>query len=238
MEILSGLDVSIITFVNSYAQRSPLLDQVVGGLNRVTLWGGAVVTGMLCYTWLAENGRLSSRNMAFVRSVVGATVAMLLTRGFQLVLPFRYRPRHDPELDFVLPVGVNAEALQDWSAFPSDNAGFYMAVSTAVFLVDRRAGVFACAWTVVFILLPRLYSGAHYPSDLIAGAGIGIVVMWGAFRAPLPEAVPRLLHWWEARHAVSLYVLAFLFAYQTATTFNDARRAAKFVLESLTGLEV
>lgn len=114
----------------------------------------------------------------------------------------------------------------------------YFAVVTAIFFASRRAGIFALIWTLAFTILPRIYVGAHFPSDLAEGGALGALVMWLAFRVPVPAALPGFLARWEERHAASLYTLAFLFAFQVATVFNDARRLAKYGVKILTGVEI
>lgn len=238
MDFLHGLDAAIVTVANSFAGKSVAFDRVMLGLVHTHLFEGGVVTAFMCYVWLAPDGRLVSPRMVFARSATGAMAAIVLARGLQLLLPFRARPRHDPELDFTFLAGQPTGALESWSSFPSDHAVLYFAVATAVFYANRRAGAFAYLWTAFFTCLPRIYVGAHYLSDLAAGAVIGIFVMWAAFRVPLPAAFPALLARWEDRHPLSLFALAFLFAFQVATVFDDTRRIAKFIFKALTGIEL
>jgi len=239
MEFLHGLDADIITFVNSFARKSIAFDSVMLGFNKLHLLKGAVVTALLAYFWLVPVGRLVSPRMVFARSAIGLAAAIALGRGLQLLLPFSARPRHNPELEFtVLADQQSPEALAGWSSFPSDHAVLYFAVATAVFMVSRRAGTFAYLWTVFIICLPRIYVGSHYLSDLVAGALIGIIVMWATFRVPLPAALPAFLGRWEDRHPLSLFTLAFLFAHQIATSFDETRKIARYAFRALTGIEL
>ena len=238
MEFLLGLDADFITFVNSFARMSIAFDRFILGVGRLDLFKGVVVTALLAYFWLVPEGRLVSPRMILARSAIGVVAAVALARGLQLLLPFRARPRHNPELEFTALADQQFEALLGWSSFPGDHAVVYFAVATAVFMVSRRAGVFAYLWTVFITCVPQIYVGDHYLSDLVAGALIGIIVMWVAFRVPLPAALPAFLGRWEDRHPLSLFTLAFLLAHQIATVFNDTRKIARYAIKVLTGIEL
>ncbi len=61
------------------------------------------------------------------------------------------------------------------ASFPSDHATLAGAVLAALWLMDRRLGALA---TVVGLLLAgsRVYVGAHYPGDVVAGLALGAAV--------------------------------------------------------------
>jgi len=66
------------------------------------------------------------------------------------------------------------------SSFPSGHAAFFFALATVVFLYNRKAGW--CFFTASFLIsLARIYVGVHYPSDIIGGALIGVLVGWGVW---------------------------------------------------------
>jgi PAP2 superfamily len=115
---------------------------------------------------------------------------------------------------FQLPYGMNSDVLEGWSSFPSDHAAFFFALSVVFFFICRRAGVFAIAYSALVVCLPRAYLGIHYPTDLIAGALLGIGVACLTRIAPLRQAVARpVLCYFEANPAVSygsLSVLTFI----------------------------
>ncbi|MGH3497671.1 MAG: phosphatase PAP2 family protein [Nocardioidaceae bacterium] len=62
-------------------------------------------------------------------------------------------------------------------AFPSDHSVMAGAVAAGLFLVSRRLGWIA---TVLAVLLAfaRVYVGAHYPGDVIAGLALGAAISW------------------------------------------------------------
>ncbi|HVD41134.1 MAG TPA: phosphatase PAP2 family protein [Solirubrobacterales bacterium] len=85
------------------------------------------------------------------------------------------RPR--PVLEGLPPLGGAPSSL----SFPSAHATSSFAVATAMVRVDpAMAGAFAVA---ILISLGRPYLGMHYPSDVLAGAFLGVVL---GLIVPLP----------------------------------------------------
>jgi membrane-associated phospholipid phosphatase len=60
-------------------------------------------------------------------------------------------------------------------AFPSDHAVMAGAVAAGVWWVDRRLGIVA-AVAAVAMAFARVYVGAHYPLDVVAGLALGACV--------------------------------------------------------------
>jgi membrane-associated phospholipid phosphatase len=57
-------------------------------------------------------------------------------------------------------------------SFPSDHASAAFGIAVAVFLFDRIVGSFFLA-AAVLISAGRVFVGAHYPADVLAGCAIG-----------------------------------------------------------------
>lgn len=92
-------------------------------------------------------------------------LAIGLNYGIKLLVK---RPR--PVLDGLPPLGGAPSSL----SFPSAHATSSFAVATAMVRVDPAM---AAAFLVAFALaLGRPYLGMHYPSDVLAGASIGVAL--------------------------------------------------------------
>ena len=92
-------------------------------------------------------------------------IAIVLNYGIKLAVK---RPR--PVLEGLPPLGGAPSSL----SFPSAHALSSFAVATAMFRVDP-----ATAGALVVALassLGRPYLGMHYPSDVLAGAGLGVLL--------------------------------------------------------------
>ena len=79
-------------------------------------------------------------------------------------------------------------------SFPSDHATLAGATLVGLLLVDRRLGLAAAA-AGLLLAAARVYVGAHYPGDVLAGLVVGGVVAglgWLVVRRPLTAVVELL----------------------------------------------
>jgi undecaprenyl-diphosphatase len=79
-------------------------------------------------------------------------------------------------------------------SFPSDHASAAFGIAFAVFLFDRAAGsVFLVA--AFFIGAGRVFIGAHYPLDILAGSLVGLAsaLLLTRLARPVIERLVRLL---------------------------------------------
>jgi undecaprenyl-diphosphatase len=75
--------------------------------------------------------------------------------------------------------------------FPSDHATGAFAIAFALVLRDRVIGVIALVLALA-LSLGRVALGVHYPSDVFAGAVLGLVAALVLWLPPLRERVDRL----------------------------------------------
>jgi undecaprenyl-diphosphatase len=62
-------------------------------------------------------------------------------------------------------------------SFPSGHAAFYFAIALIVCFYNKRAGiVFFIAASLIAVA--RVFSGIHWPSDILVGAAIGVFSGW------------------------------------------------------------
>ncbi len=158
---------------------------------------------------------------------------MLIARLMALLLPFRLRPIDNPELHLKLAFVLNPATFKSWSSFPSDHAALFFALATGIYLVSRRMGWLVYLYTAVVIALPRVYLGIHYPSDILAGALLGVV----AASTVRVVALCRLVNWPAKRlleYSPGLYYAGlFQLSYQTMELYDPLRHIALLALKML-----
>lgn len=65
-------------------------------------------------------------------------------------------------------------------SFPSGHAVFFFSLALVSFLINRKWGWIMT--TMAFLVsISRVIAGVHWPSDIIAGAVIALLIFWGVY---------------------------------------------------------
>ena len=131
---------------------------------------GVVLFGLLLIGgWLLARRERSARTMA--RALL-APLGVLLAVGLnQPIVHAVDEPRPYTALPHVL---VLVHRSID-ASFPSDHATMAGAVAAGLLLVSWRLGL-AAVVAALLMAFTRVYVGAHYPVDVVAGLAVGAVV--------------------------------------------------------------
>ena len=228
--MLQQYDLYLFHLVNRWCGHW-LLDSIVNVEESLFLVNGGVVIAAYWWLWFERRGSKSEgQRRTLILMVISSFIALFLARGLADVLPFRPRPMF-AGIPYNQPSMHIFSNYENWSSFPSDHAAMYFALSFGVFLLWRSLGTALMIYSLVWVCLPRVYLGLHYPGDIAAGAAIGILVASGHFylsqRKFVDRFVLRPVLAFERNHAGAFYAVAFAISLEMAGLFADLREAIR-----------
>jgi membrane-associated phospholipid phosphatase len=177
------MDLSILKSLNGYAYDHAWF----GDLSKFLAKDGVLlVVAVMAVVFLAA-GRYTS--VAGRRGASAAGFAALLALGVgQIVSALVDRSR--PFVDHPGQVHLLIAHAKD-AGFPSDHATGSFAIAAALLLRHRSAGSVALAFATA-IAVARVAVGAHYPTDVLAGAALGAAAAVVLFLPPLRWVTDRV----------------------------------------------
>jgi undecaprenyl-diphosphatase len=231
---MNFLDHAIISFFNQFANKFPALDHFIGFIGTDSLVRGGLMMALFWWSWF-QYGEANEHNKTnrerILATVLASMFGVFIARILAIILPFRTRPMHDPLVPFHFP--IRDEILQGWSSFPSDHAVLFFSLAMGLFLCSRFLGTIAFIDTIFFICIPRIYLGIHYPTDIIAGAFLGIGLTFFAHQKQIRSLIAKWpLKLWEV-HPGSFCAASFLLSYEIADIFESILALLKGVAKNL-----
>lgn len=221
---MNGLDQYLSLALNRSIGHSPFPDWLIGTVFDLPSLKMLPLVALLGAMWLSAPPKAPERGIV-LQTIIGAVLALILSRLIQDVGPYRPRPMHLKSLGFAPPLGIDPERVEHSSSFPSDHAALAFALSAGIYLWRRSLGVVAIVWSVITTCLARVYAGYHYPSDVVVGALLGIAATWAAGMMPV-TALQSFLEQQASKHPYIFYFIAFCAAYEVVSLFWDFRFAA------------
>lgn len=166
-----ALDIQIFHFFNNFARQSRIFDTLVVFLAEYFQYLLVVVFLLLLYF----SGYARSEKIRIFLVTIGSIIVARF--GVAEIIRFLYhRPR-----PFLVLEAHKLISNSDWFysdkewSFPSGHSAFFFAMATAIYLYDKKWGVgfFIAA---ILMNISRIVAGVHYPSDILGGAVVGILV--------------------------------------------------------------
>jgi undecaprenyl-diphosphatase len=230
IQLIHDLDKSIINFFNGHLSHSYEAFYDFHFISGDHLFKGGILMFILFYAWFKDGvGNVGRNRVLLLTTLIASMAAMGVSRGLTNFLPFNPRPLFDKSLHY-FDFPVNQFGFDKLSSFPSDHAVLFTALSTGILMVNRRLGIIAMAYTVLFILFPRLYLGYHWPSDIIAGMIVGALITVLFLKSRwITHIIEKPSSFLMEKYPELFYGLLFLLCYQIADMFDASRQLAGFL---------
>lgn len=169
----------VFSTINDFASRTPWLHGIA---TVYAVDGIALFAALLLLTWWVSR----SRGPGAMTAALWAPLGTLLAVGLNQPLVHAVA---EPRPYTVLPGALTLVSRSTDPSFPSDHATMAGAVIAGIWLANRRLGV-VTAVAGLLLAAARVYVGAHWPLDVVAGLLFGAGVSVGGFLV-----VRRLITW-------------------------------------------
>ena len=153
------LDVSLFFALNNLAGRSDAFDLLIVFCAKYLAY--AVIAVFLTAAY-RERDRACALWIPLIATVIARFgITELIRLSYHRPRPFMAHP-------------INPLLLDTAWSFPSGHAAFFFAIATGVYFHSKKWGT-ALFFIASIITISRVIAGIHYPSDILAGALIGVV---------------------------------------------------------------
>ncbi len=180
------MDSALFQAINHLAGSNAAVD---GFFIFISTYGPYVLFGLLVVLWFGsrQNPMSAYRQRMVIIAILSVMLALLIN---QVIIRVWARPRPFTILATNLLLPPSREP-----SFPSDHATFGFAIALALLLASRPLGI-SGSLIAILLAFSRVYTGEHYPSDVIAGAVIGGITTLLLFRAQsyLEPTLGPILH--------------------------------------------
>ena len=164
---MAEIDQKLFIWINSFAGEIDIIDNLAYVLCSDHFFP-VLLSLLLLGLWFGADspGKRTKYQIGVIISFLGLGIANLSVLVINFFI-FRDRPftNHEVTLLFYEPTD---------SSFPSNAIAATCALAFGIWLANKRLGTFALIGVLIFGII-RIFSGIHYPLDILGGILIGIL---------------------------------------------------------------
>lgn len=157
---ISHVDYLVFQFINHWCVTFSALNPLMKFLSEKAEY--LFYLGIIVYWFTRIHKHREMVIIALLSACVGFSIGSIISHFY-----YRDRPFVQHVVNQLIEHSTNA-------SFPSDHAIGAFVIATAIWLFRKKDGAI---WLVLAVLISfsRVWNGVHYPSDIIAGALLGVV---------------------------------------------------------------
>jgi undecaprenyl-diphosphatase len=226
---INRFDQSVISFFNQFSRKSEIVDRLIIFLSNNDLFKGGLIMIIFWWIWFLPSEEITLKRRRLLSTVCGCLVALLVVRILVMTTHLRERPLFNGAVHLMTPLGFDRGSVPNKeNSFPSDHATMFFAFATGLFYISKKTGFLTLLYVLLLVALPRVYIALHYPTDILAGAFIGVLVVIIANTQYLTTNVSGKLLKYADSHPQPFYAILFLLSFQMATLFDSIRNILHF----------
>jgi undecaprenyl-diphosphatase len=161
-------DASIFGAINGLANHSTVIDLI--GIFFAVYLPYFLVLLLVSFLFWPKKDKIKNRVMILL-SMAAALIAIFVVKN--IILFFYDCPRPYMELASVHKL-ISVSAVENLQSFPSGHTIFFFALSAVIYSFNKKLGIFFLAFSTL-MGIARIFVGVHWPSDILAGAILGII---------------------------------------------------------------
>ncbi len=147
--------------------RNPVLNVIMLFFTRIGEFGAVwIIAALVLLFVMPAKYRKMGLTVAIALLISLVMCNIIMKNMFQRVRPFNTDNTFDEIYNIF-------KSITDWS-FPSGHTSASFCSATAIFVWNKKAGIFAYV-IAACIAFSRLYFTVHYPTDVLASLGLGML---------------------------------------------------------------
>ncbi len=177
-------DIAPVLFLNNYCGKSLFLDTLQLIFLSVDAIRTAILVALIMGIW--EYGRVQN-DIKANKKVIAILFSIILSLGIietlnaviqspRPIVTYESQMRAPLLTNDTKPLWKNSWVRNEkHGSFPSDTVALLGTLAFGIFFWNRSLGIIAILYVIISGIIPRLYFGLHYPSDMFLGLLIAFI---------------------------------------------------------------